>query len=288
MADLILEFGCESCYLHDLDCGGNCVFPLNVNLSQNSLSKLQQTPFTIKKEFFYPNKRVPDVYRYDLKFDFNICEWRLFEANKTGALVLANPWEKKNSTNNDYQKISNKREDNNILIILESPHNDEYEYPDFIPLQPANGNTGERFFTYFTKDILNYVHSESMPIPLKNYLNINFTYCICFVNPVPFQTSLHYILSKGGQKRVGVDKDIRNAIWNKLFLHCERDFIKRLESYKPFAILNSCTGELKNKGDLKSLIKNSIDNNFTCVNYVYKFNTGHPCSWYKHRHCKKW
>jgi hypothetical protein len=153
MADLILEFGCESCYLHDLDCGGNCVFPLNVSLN-NSLSTLQKTPysiqntngsFTIKKEFFYPNKRVPDVYRYDLKFDFNICEWRLFEANKTGALVLANLWEKKNSTNNDYQKISNKREDNNILIILESPHDDEYEYPDFVPLQPANGKTGESF-----------------------------------------------------------------------------------------------------------------------------------------------
>jgi hypothetical protein len=141
------------------------------------------------------------------------------------------------------------------------------------------------FFTYFTRDILTYVDVKSMPIPLKNYLNRNFTYRICFINPVPFQTSLHFIHRKGLKDDY---KNIRNSVWKKLFPHCERDFIKRLESYKPFAILNSCTGELKNKGDLKSLIKNSIDNNFTCVNYVYKFNTAHPCSWYSHRHCKKW
>jgi hypothetical protein len=130
-----------------------------------------------------------------------------------------------------------------------------------------------------------------MPIPLKNYLNRNFTYRICFVNPVPFQTSLHFIHRQGIKPKSDYEK-IRNAVWNKLFLHCERDFIKRLESYKPFAILNACTGGkegLKKPDALKFKVKAAI-NNFSCSNYIYKFNTSHPCYWQieKNRYCNKW
>jgi hypothetical protein len=289
MADLILEFGCASCYLQDLDCGGNCIFPLNASLNRKKLNKTQYSiknsdgSFTIKKEFFSLDKQVPDVYRYDLKSKGG--QWKLFEPNN---IRLANKWISKTSTNNKYNTISKDKQKNNILIILESPHNDEYEYqPTFKPLQPANGSTGRYFFTYFIKDILS--DKKSMLTPLKKHLKRRITYRICFVNPVPFQTSLHYILNSGKKGKIGIDKDIRNAVWNKLFTHCKSDFIRRVESYKPFMILNSCTGGkegLKNHNALKFKVKDAIGNN--CA--TYQFNTAHPSSWKtkRNRYCNKW
>lgn len=298
MADLILEFGCQNCYLQDSDCGADCTFELRIDLNQlfssaPPASYFQQGingTFTVKKDFFY-KKRVPDVYRYDLKFvnGQGQGEWKLFDPNSS---TPASQWETTNSTNNEnkYKAISkNKPEDNNILVFLESPHNDEYDYTNnFAPLQPANGSTGKNFFTYFTNDILNSPIPNLTPIKaLKDYLDSEKSYRICFVNPVPFQTSLHYI-HRHDLKSIA--RDLRDIVWKKLFIQCQSDFIYRVKLYEPFAILNACTGDIRKRDSLKSQVKAAIDADPIYANYGNKFNTAHPTSWSKpdSRYCKTW
>lgn len=328
MADLILEFGCSPCYLQDLNCGADCIFELRIDLNQlffsapyafdlgidlNPLSpstlsqpyfhQCVDRTFIVKEKFF--RARIPDVYRYDLRYCNTKNEWVLCLPNSTG-INNASKWQPKKLS--DYKQnhythenpIENNESAKNILIILESPHDEEYHYPDalyqdFTALQPANGKTGENFFEYFTKDtnangktssggILNYSEPNLMPSTLKDFLNEDEVYRICFVNPVPFQTSLHFFHGKPLNKEI--TKDLRDIVWKKLFIHCQSDFIRRVQLYKPFAILNACTGDIKKPDSLKSRVKTALGNSHA----LYQFNTPHPSSWWStnNRKCKKW
>ena len=304
MADLILEFGCSSCYLQDINCGADCVFELRIDLSQlfpsappsNYFHQDINGTFNVKKDFFY-GKRIPDVYRYDLRYCKNKNKWALCEPNSTNAQQVVGNWVKK--TIADYKRyekpIENDEAAKNILIILESPHDDEYHYPNnqnphFTALQPANGTTGINFSKYFTDGtnasgkntnggILAYTTTLE---PLQNLLNQDDVYRICFVNPVPFQTSLHFI---HGYALKIFAKDLRDIVWKKLFIHCKSDFVRRINLYKPFAILNACTGDSTRPNDLKGQVKATVGN---IANH--QFNTPHPSSWWsrKNRRCTKW
>ncbi|MFI3190412.1 hypothetical protein BCS42_01810 [Crenothrix sp. D3] len=309
MADLILEFGCESCYLQDkvMVCHPNCTRKLkpidlsplydSIPLLDNFYCRNTQTSFTVPKDFFY-GKRMPDVYRYDLICNHQ-CGWILCEPNNTHC---AGDW--KTTTINDYppvtnslpykKPIENDDEAKNILIILESPHKEEYHYPDisdmnnsnFTALQPANGATGINFYKYFTSDILKYPHEKNATGTLEILFDKDATYRICFVNPVPFQASLHYILSDKGQKtKIGINEYIRDSVWERLYEECKSDFIRRVDLYKPFIILNACTGDINEKKSLKSQVKDTIKN--LCQHQFY---ATHPSSWSRkinNRYCKK-
>ena len=150
MADLILEFGCSPCYLQNIPCGADCTFELRIDLNQlfksapaqNYFHQTLNGTFKVKKDFFH-EKVVPDIYRYDLRFDQG--QWQLFEPNSNPPLP-ASKWEKKDKNHVPNKIIENNQDAKNILIILESPHKDEYAYiPDFVPLQPANDKTGKNF-----------------------------------------------------------------------------------------------------------------------------------------------
>ena len=311
MVDLILEFGCESCYLHDIDCGTNCIRELKINLSllfnhklpSNFFSQNINDIFTVKKDFFY-RKRMPDVWRYDLKYCEDKGQWLLYEPNTDD---IANQWVRR--TTNDYcqyeNPIQNDEAANNILIILESPHDDEYHYPDaknpyFMPLQPANGATGINFSNYFTKYkngrdtniskcILTHT-VKKMADSLESKLTQGQIYHICIINPVPFQASLHFY-HRQSLKTGEITGDIRDIVWKELFKHCENDFIRRIGFYKPFAILNACTGGrdgLKDSDSLKFKVDSAI-NKVSFVNNIHKFNTAHPSYWHveRNRYCDK-
>ncbi|POZ52887.1 hypothetical protein [Methylovulum psychrotolerans] len=279
MTELILEFGCNHCYLLQFRYPSFCEYctiELSIRIKDKNntvkyiLEKGQESSyfnknsngsFTIKKDFFY-RKIVPDVYRYDLKFDNSVTEWKLYEPNTS---IIAGDWVTKTSNDGYGHPIQIQEDANNILIILESPHIEEYEYPSFIPLQPANGETGIRFSKYFTGHILPLLEALGLSLCRRE------TYRICFVNPVPFQTSLHFIHQQ--DLVVTGANTLRNNVWKKIFPHCEIDFEQRLRSYKPIAILNSCTTSLDKR------VKKSIDNIIKTNNKIQTFNTYHPSKW---------
>lgn len=208
------------------------------------------------KEYFFIDKKVKDKWRYNL---VNNNGWQLIKTN--GQPILCAP-----SSGYFYLEDEGIASDNAndnipvILIILESPHKDEYRDDDFFPLSPANGDTGVYFFKYFI--------THGLPIleSLGLQLNHQSEYKIFFVNPVPYQTSLDKIHKKG------VTDTFRNKVWKKLYPKCEVNFEERITSYNPKIILNSCTS------GLKGIVQKKL-NNVQFLQSVDIFQTSHPSSW---------
>lgn len=107
-----------------------------------------------------------------------------------------------------------------IIIILESPHIDEYSLST---PYPAIGATGKNINKYFTK-ILNKF--------LNNKIYKGKEYDLILMNAVQYQTSLGYNT-----------EIFRDRIWLKTWLEAggREDFIDRLKSYNPDIIFNLCT-----------------------------------------------
>lgn len=263
MAKLYLEYGKNSQPIHLEDD--------EARLLQNSpnhrhlthyFEKKSNGDFIVKKPFFYKSKKVSDVYRYDLRY-----------IKKQWTLVFPNTRTPGCSCCHKQRDISVDPTKNNILVILESPHKDEYCEKYLKPLAPANGQTGENFYHYFTKHVLN--NNNLLISKLKKRT----TYSICFVNPVPFQTSLHFI-------HKNMPTTLRDKVWAELFPDCRLDFLKRMKFYSKsnaVIILNSCTESLK------CYVKITIDSAITkkIINCTDKFKTPHPSSghWANHK-CK--
>jgi hypothetical protein len=226
----------------------------------------------VRDTFFY-NKEVPDAHRYDLIYNRNASTWELQGAGNT-PLVITNEstHEAECGRIDKCLNVLAHREalQNPILVFFESPHDDEYDYNNgFNPLRPANGITGLTFYNYFTDKVLPKIQSI-----LGFSLVRERIYSICFVNPVPFQASLHFIHGKE------INKSIRDKVWKALYPLCECDFVRRVSSYNPFIILNMCTGG-HNKGivpvkSLKFLVKSTIG---TQINCNHKCHVYHPSSW---------
>ncbi len=149
--------------------------------------------------------------------------------------------------------------DNNILLILESPHKSEYiiQGNELIPIAPAAGSAGSNMHEYLISHIF----------PMLDFLGINVEndkeYNLCLVNPVPYQTSLSHVHGRR------LNSSLRNKIWKSLYPHCREDFIKRLQKYKPIIILNGCTSELKKE----------ITPELEAYKDIQQFSVSHPQTW---------
>lgn len=147
-----------------------------------------------------------------------------------------------------------------LVIILESPHRDEYQY-DCIncPIAPAQGSTGCEIKLHFVEVI-------SLCQDLYYNLCANETRVI-LCNPVQFQTSLVAVVDSPKWR------SIRNKIWKALWSiqEIQSDFEERLISYSPNYIINACTSVLrKNVSDF--LRHNRFPD-------AMKYETNHPSSW---------
>lgn len=133
-----------------------------------------------------------------------------------------------------------------IVLLLESPHISEYRYNkqtnSIVPIRPANGmkpsEAGGAIENYFDGVIQKIKLSDG-----RYYLKI--------VNPIQYQTSLASIHGKSLSR---YKKTLRNKVWmniwkyqddNKNFIF-QNEFINRIQSYKPYLIINACTSQLKN------------------------------------------
>lgn len=126
-------------------------------------------------------------------------------------------------------KIENLKNDGKIIVIvLESPHKDEYN----IKLSsndpaPALGITGKKLKKSFLKLFKDEIKSSK--------------YHVILMNSIQYQCSF-------GEKP---DK-FRDRVWLKLWL-CENfdgNFIARLEKYKPDIVINLCTNGSHKEDDL--------------------------------------
>lgn len=198
---------------------------------------------TVKECFFSESKKVEDRWRYDMSFSKG--KW-IFNSTDGSSI-------------NSFDKGANDKlisdGNNNFIIILESPHKDEYD-ENFSPLSPARGETGKCFFNYFISHVLPILESLGLKLDRK------LVYSICFVNPIPFQTSLVEI------HKDGLNKSIRDKVWKALYPKIKDSFRCRLLSYKPKVILNGCTS------DLKSSVLNELN-----IVGVQRFDVSHPSSW---------
>ena len=142
-----------------------------------------------------------------------------------------------------------------LVIVLESPHRDEYGGAVRTPIAPARGATGARIHNYLC-NILNCCARSN------NLLLACAPVRVIISNPIPFQTSAFAI--HGG--RLCKPMRLRDVIWRGLWwlqdanqiqatqheddqlpYVFQRMFQEKLERYTPTAIVNACTRTLRPK-----------------------------------------
>ncbi|WP_291627685.1 hypothetical protein [Clostridium sp.] len=126
-------------------------------------------------------------------------------------------------TKDNLSDIKNRNE-KIIVIVLESPHIDEFNEKKFsVAPAPALGSTGCNLDKYFCKVI-----NECF----KEYEIENCRYHVILSNAIQYQCSL------------GTNTEVfRDRVWLKLWLNrsFKKYFINRLEEYSPDIIMNFCT-----------------------------------------------
>jgi hypothetical protein len=201
---------------------------------------------------------VEDVERYLLKKDGDW--WALYAPDESTIPPLTDETELAKFFNALDRKISSPLLEPKIAVLLESPHEQEYD-ADFNPLGPARGPTGASFHRYFTSHVL--------PMLFRAGLTLDHRpggYHIFLVNPVPYQASLRHLLNEGSEP-------LKNAVWKKLWTHCKDNFMDRLGEYAPKIILNGCTA------DAKALVAEAVKEHEKQHGKVQHYNVAHPSQW---------
>lgn len=214
--------------------------------------------FFINSTFF--SKEVENVYRYSIVIKNNTFKLFCFTYKDSYHFAC--------SSYNDRQ-LSIKKRLKSIILILESPHMDEFDN-NFNSIAPAQGITGkyiEMYITHIIKDIY-----------IKNPNKIeDGEYRIIIINPIPCQSSLHY-LHKQSLSSSSSFKTLRDKVWYELWSQdpkYKNNFISTINSINPIIIINSCTAVIKSKY-LNPLLKSKFNN------YIV-YSSNHPSSWYTKR-----
>lgn len=175
------------------------------------------------------NNRVDDVDRYELASTNGDIRVRCHQVGK-GNFISSHPFVDRRP-GDDFRR--------NVVLVLESPHRDEYGRSVCHPIAAARGQTGQRIHKYLANVLRS---SEEMTKLLASHAHVR----VIISNPIQLQTSAYAI--HGGVLRV---ERLRNAIWNALWNLESRDkypfrddFRRRLESYAPIAAINACTSDL--------------------------------------------
>lgn len=215
--------------------------------------------------FFGKNNRVLDVSRYRICADGHCVRHNDISGRKL-KLELSR------------QRIGS------IVLLLESPHKDEYTDEDRIycinqPQAPASGNSGTKIdeclcnlITKITQDPGNAELDVSRHIVHGSHVIIS--------NPIPFQTSLHAV--HHGEPLEDSDDylwaTLRDFVWRTLWREqrIRRHFHARLKRYNPSLIINACTGDPKKSGTLKSSVNRFVLEKLPSVTL---YSVSHPVSW---------
>lgn len=168
---------------------------------------------------------------------------------------------------------SAKRDLPTVVLLLESPHKDEYgkRNGEYNPIAPAMGKTGRNL-----DDGLGYVLSQ-IPSGLVDGSKIIIS------NPIQFQASLHMIQSSlhvipGEKMNEKVKKKVKTAVWDALWEQpCVQDCFKsRMRDYSPYIIINACTGGQKDNNGLNKKVTCFLKEKKICRE-IYEID--HPSGW---------
>jgi hypothetical protein len=227
------------------------------NNNSNFIEKDNENRLLLKKTFFSIEHQVPNVLRYSLyKTESN--SYQLKSDLKKD--IISNFNDKKLD---EFLLIQNNKPI--ILKILESPHEDEYDYQnEFKPIAPAQGATGKQISQNFDKIINKNINSLNL---------IETEYRIVILKPIPYQTSLHYL------HRQPINMDgyqlLRDLVWETLWnennTNFKKEFSINILKLKPSLIINACTKELSKLVEVE-LFKSQY-------NEFCKSNSCHPYSW---------
>lgn len=157
-----------------------------------------------------------------------------------------------------------------LVIVLESPHRDEYGDSVDSPIAPARGSTGAGIHRHLC-DALN-SHPQ-----IRRALFERAPVRVVISNPIPFQTSAYAI--HGGRLRVS-DR-LRDFVWRELWrdqtLGLSAVFRSKLVCYTPIAIINACTvgGNPSRRTEVTEAIRTSEE-----LREVPLYQTCHPSMWH--------
>ena len=168
--------------------------------------------------------------------------------------------------NRDYSKT--------LVIVLESPHKDEFRCNVGQPIAPAQGQTGSGIEKFL--DCM--LHSCD-----ALYGDLEEDTRVVLVNPVQFQTSLVAVVKCSNWSKV------RTAVWRALWNHrpavthqnyegqttdalypIRSNFMERLVELRPDYVVNACTLELK------PCIRSFLER---CFGDLDRYEGDHPSSW---------
>lgn len=179
---------------------------------------------------YEPELRVHDVFRYVIKIDDSRTVSLLRIVGTIGM------W--------GDQYANGPRERPSIALIIESPHKHEYDYENgFKPVGPAQGPTGEKIDELLCELLQS---KDALGLPAGYY-------DLLIVNPVQFQASLHRLHGLGLTGN-SVVQGLRDRSWRAIYALEGPDFLKRMNCYRPWAVLMACTKKLQKKDVRPALV----------------------------------
>ena len=132
---------------------------------------------------------------------------------------------------------------NTLVVLLESPSKHEYDGAPNRPIAPAQGQTGCGLLCHLGNLLEKAIQTLDDDNYLRDHLSDDTRLVIS--NPIQFEASLLYAIREDAmsQKR---RRRLTNAIWTELWSIPEIKwrFLRRLRSYNPSIIINSCTSQL--------------------------------------------
>lgn len=152
-----------------------------------------------------------------------------------------------------------------IAVILESPHESEYDPVSYAPLAPLNNLDSRCKFLRRIGDILNRIAELGVTIPQGD---------VVLCNPVPYQASLARLYRV---RRPYPLEQITQEVWRNIYsIHAVRtDFRVRLAChYRPALIINACTSRLQNR--VHSTLKALVSGGYLNADLARAF---HPAAW---------
>lgn len=220
-----------------------------LDIDKDVASKIRK--FTKMKNLNLNLSKVNDVYRYLIFGD----KTKLYKKE------LEQDLEVFGKSNYKDRSTKEREEYKNIVLLLESPHSDEFDSNRFA-IAPAQGETGR----LIDMNILT-VLRELKELEKDLFSNEENKYKLIISNPIQYQTSLYMYHNN---KLKGKYKTLRNRCWKKIWKEekIKNEFKERMDKYKPELIINACTSDLQDNVT-KFLKTNNFKNIYTSYHPSY-------------------
>ena len=228
-----------------------CVTPTNYNKLIAGIEAYEgaylhpnERPFRVRN-FFEDNNRVHDVSRYYIREGicrvvhdgrYCICNDRYIipHCDLSGQTIYHGDIREQDLGQHLQEQPGS------VVLLLESPHTDEYGMDLIDRKGPAVSRTGAG------GRIDRCLDTVLMHIQLVTGLIASGSHVV-ISNPIQFQTSLHAIHGQpvSNSPWDELRDNVWRTLWNESRNHLKQCFLARLGSYHPKVIINACTSSLK-------------------------------------------